>query len=256
MKQLYSILRAQTLGVLSQVLSALPLLFISMQVARTVGLRALAELTLLVGLSAVLFTLSLLGLRTALLKDRFSTINLGTYVAIRLGSGIFLLIASIALSVILNISLMLASVVALLRVGDLALDLTLAIDQVRQTEKEHLYGFLSGQAVKLMVVIFAGLCVWQMETFTAPYFPLLVAASIHCGMAFHLIRKQCAGTPGVSVIRLARVEFGLVQALVGQALPFLAAQLLCALLTAFPRITLDVSTKSPSITLSTARSHR
>lgn len=234
----YHILRAQTLGVLVQVLSALPMLVISVLLGRTAGFAALADFTLVVGLSAVLLVLSMLGLRTAMLKDRFEVFELNSYIAARLAGVVFLAFSTLIVAAAFDIPFILISIVVLLRIGDLALDLILAIDQVRQSEKQHLYGFLLGQTVKLAAILIAAAYIWWTGTVSDPFAPITFAAASYCAAAFYLLAAQYAKVKVKPATKTTGMARGQLLPLFKLAVPFLGASLICALLVSFPRIML------------------
>jgi hypothetical protein len=227
--------RANFLGVLAQILSAAPVVFVSILIGRNDGMVILAKFTTANAVSAVIYTVCLFGFRTSILKDRFRKFNLPTIVILRLLFAFLFIIIFILLTLLLSIPIELLGFLTLLRLGDMGFDLKLAIDQVTKQEKYHLVGYLKGQSIKLISII--GAAVWlYCDPSSGKTLPtLLVAGFIFLFFSILTLSKNITSetTSG------SRINFKKFIELLHFSVPFLGAQLSCAMLTSYPRFVLD-----------------
>lgn len=223
--------RAQMLGLSSQLIGAAPNVLMSIYLSRVVGLAAVADFALLIGISSVLFTVGMIGLRSRLVLDAFRSFDEADYYRLRIvGSGL-MTFAIVAGGYLLQAPFMLALAVALSRLGDAALDLVLAIDQVRRHSREHMYGYLNGSIFKIAMIV-ALLAGATRSHLIAPFAAYVLASGLYAIYAWWLFMKRREeGQP-----LLAARTTGQSMRLVRYSAVFAVAQIMCALLTSAPRL--------------------
>lgn len=236
--------RGQALGVASQLMSALPILLVSVIVAKRAGIEALVDLTTLVGFSAIISTIALMGLRTQLILDRMETINFGSYCALRVLMTLVTVIAIVAFGIINNMELALVLTLALFRLGDLFLDLVLAVDQTRLESATQLYAFFVGNLVKCVAVI-SGIMALLLFDFGDPFPLFLAAAILYAIYATGILVVRWRAEAQVNSEGRWRV-WDLIF-LVRASSVFMMAQVLCSLLTSYPRLVLGSGEKSAAL---------
>lgn len=225
--------RSQFLGIGAQVVAAAPVILISIYLAQTIGLGTVADFTVLIGLSSVIFTLSMIGLRSRLVLDRFRVFAEPAYYTVRIAAtgvmalGIFAFGLAIGAPVILTVAVM------LMRVGDAALDLVLAIDQVRREARRHIYGYLEGGAVKLLLIV-VFLAGSHFDGSIDPFAAFMLASASYALYAWRMFLMRCESKAWID-LRTGVPELG---RLIRHSLAFAVAQILCAALTSAPRIAL------------------
>lgn len=240
-KIIFAVGRAQVLGVIAQLVSALPLLLVSVVVARRVGLEALVDLTALIGFSAIISTIALLGLRTRLILEQLQTISFGGYCTLRVCMALVTVVTILVFGIVHQADLALVLMLAFLRVGDILLDLVLAVDQIRLPTTQQLYAYLAGSMAKLSATATAIVAVLLLEL-SDPYPVLLAAATVYAVYAAKLLRVRWRGESqlaGAKGWRVRKLIF-----LVRSSLVFMIAQVLCSLLTSYPRLALGSGDKS------------
>ncbi len=231
---LLSAARAQMLGIVAQVIAALPIIVISVYLARVVGLPALADFTVLVGVSALALSVMLLSLRSRLLIDRFADFETAEYVALRLVTTVAMIFAILVAGVVLGAPPLLVFAVVALRVGDAGLDLVLGIDQVEQSSQTHLYAYLGGSLAKLLLVALSFVVAYLMDS-VSPYSALVGAGVVYAVIAWWQIATRLKGAAGP-----ARFPASRLWKLAASTAAFLTAQIICAFLTTSPRIALTL----------------
>lgn len=226
--------RSQLLGLGAQLIAAAPIIAMSIYLSRAVSLAAVADFALLIGVSSVIFTLGMIGLRSRLVLDRFRDFSEADYYSLRLlATGLMastILIAGLALGA----SPLLTLAVVFLRIGDAALDLTLAVDQVRRDDRVHIYGYLNGSSFKLvMIVLTLGLA--ELTGWVDPFAAFALAGVTHAVFSWALFmrRRQEAGALLTSSTLRACLR------LIRHSFVFAAAQIICAILTSMPRLALQ-----------------
>ena len=225
--------RSQLLGLVAQLLGAAPLIGMSIYLSHVVGLKAVAEYAVLVGASAVAFTVGMVGLRSRLVLDRFQSFDEDDYYVLRSVASLLMALSIVTWGQLLGAPLILTVAVALMRVGDAALDLIMALDQVRREDREHMYGYIRGAGARIvLLVLVLGLA--DLTDLVSPYSAFALASGLHAGYVWMLFLKRresrvalCAPGRGGSVLRLLR-----------HSMVFAVAQIICALLTSAPRIAL------------------
>ncbi len=225
--------RSQVLGLSAQLIAAMPVITMSIYLSHSVGLGAVADFALLIGVSSVAFTLALQGLRTRLVLDQFETFEDVEYLVLRTVATIAMALGILIAGLVFDAPIALIFAIVLLRVGDAALDLVLGIDQVRNDPEEQLYGYLKGSSVKLGLVV---LC------FAAAEFSANISAFVGFGVACLLhaiyawtlfVKRLSIGDRGPLLIMPEK----LIQLAKG-AFVFCAAQFVCAVLISAPRFAL------------------
>ena len=225
--------RSQLLGLGAQLIAAAPIIAMSIYMSRTVSLAAVADFALLIGVSSVVFTLGMIGLRSRLVLDRFRDFSEADYYSLRiLATGAMALII-LAAGLALGASPLLTLAVIFLRIGDAALDLAMAVDQVRREDRAHMYGYLNGSTFKLVMIVLA-LGAAEFTGWIDPFVAFTLAGLIHAAYAWTLFlrRREKSG---------ALLTFGTVRAclrLIRHSAVFAVAQIICAVLTSAPRLAL------------------
>lgn len=225
--------RSQILGVGAQVLGAAPVIVMSIYLAHGVGLAAVADYAMLIGVSAVVYTLGVLGLRTRLVLDRFRAFAEDDYYAMRIIAAALMAAVVLLMGPFFQVPLMLALAVALMRSGDAALDLVMAVDQVRRDERKHLYGYIIGSSVKLALLL-GFLLIGEVSGLLSPFLAFALSSGLYAAYAWwHFVkRRESRGAlfgagRAAQLLRLLRFSVA-----------FAIAQILCSLLTSAPRIAL------------------
>lgn len=205
----------------------------SVYLAHAVGLAAVADYAMLIGVSAVVYTLGVLGLRSRLVLDRFRAFTEDDYYALRIVAAAIMAPVVLLMGPIFHAPLMLALAVALMRSGDAALDLVMALDQVRRDERTHMYGYIIGAGVKLALLLVL-LLISEVSGLLSPFTAFALASALFAAFAWWQFldrRESRAALFGVGrPARLLR--------LLRQSAAFTIAQILCSLLTSAPRIAL------------------
>ena len=233
MSKLFRVGRSQFLGIAAQVVATAPVILLSIYLAQTIGLGAVADFTVLIGLSSVIFTLSMIGLRSRLVLDRFRVFSEPAYYTLRIVATGLMALGILVFGMAFGAPAILTVAVMLMRVGDAALDLVLAIDQVRCDVHRQIYGYLQGGAVKLLliVVFLAG------SHFTGsidPFVAFMLASASYALYAWRMFLKRCESDTWIDL----RTGFAELGRLIRHSLAFAVAQILCAALTSAPRIAL------------------
>ena len=231
-RTLYSLARAQILGILAQVIAALPIIVISVYLARAVGLVALADFTVLVGVSALALSVTLLSLRSRLLVDRLSEFDKAEYVLLRLITTCAMMAAILVAGFVIGAHALLIVAVLALRVGDAGLDLVLGIDQVELDAQTHLYAYLGGSVAKLLLVVASFIAAYMVDDLS-PYAAVAGAGAIYAGIAWWQLSTRFTGAPDPAKLSRSRLW-----KLAASTAAFLTAQIVCAILTTSPRIAL------------------
>lgn len=229
--------RSHLLGMVAQVLGAAPVIAVSIYLSHAVGLAAVADYAVLIGVSAVAFTLGLVGLRSRLVIDQFRVFTEDDYYVLRIiGTGVLTLVI-LAAGLMLGAPPMLTLAVALMRAGDAALDLLMAVDQVRRDDRRHMYGYINGASVKLVLLV-ALLALAEITHLLTPFAAFALASALGAIYAWALFlgRRESSGTP------ISRGGGGRVFQLLRYSVVFAVAQILCALLTSAPRVFLTANT--------------
>lgn len=226
--------RAQVLGLGAQLIAAAPIIVMSIYLSRSIGLAAVAEFTLLIGVSSVAFTFGMVGLRSRLLLDQFRDYSEDDYYGLRVLSTVVMAAAVVIGGMSLGASSVMTIAVVLYRIGDAALDLVMAIDQVRRQATEHWYGYLQGSTVKLVaVVLFLGAA--ELTESIDPVGAFAVAGLIHAVYAWAMLFGRRERNPSLAISTAVPVMLRLAN----HSLVFAVAQILCASLTSAPRIALS-----------------
>lgn len=214
-------------------LGAAPVIAMSIYLSHALGLAAVADYAVLTGASAVAFTLGMIGLRSRLVLDRFRSFDEGDYYTLRIAGSLGMTLGILGWGMALDAPVMLTLAVALMRAGDAALDLIMALDQVRREDRAHMYGYIRGSAIKLALLMVA-LAAGEATGLLSPYASFAVASGLHALTAWvQFLRHREETTPLLhggrprSVARLLR-----------HSVVFAMAQILCAVLTSAPRISL------------------
>lgn len=228
-KIFYRLGTAQILGILAQLLSALPIFILTIFLARKKGLASVADLTFLVAISAVIFTVFTGGLRSRLLIERFNFYSKSDYFYLRLIKTILMSLLIISFGVYFSLSLTFSATIALFRAGDAASDLILAIDQVALVSGKQLYKYITVSTIKILAliisfIVYQNVCCWDL------FFLIFISSGIYCLYAWGelflriKIEKKLVVTDVKRLIYLAKTS-----------MVFLSAQLFCAVTTTLPR---------------------
>lgn len=218
-------------GVFAQLFHAVPVIAISVFLARYVSLESVADFVVLSGISAILLTVSMLGLRTRLIIDQLELFPLASFGFIRIAT-VFLLFFLIMVSgFLLEISIEICLLLAALRTGDAMLDLALGADQVQRELGSQLHSYFVGSLVKL--TLFSGAIATTLFLQINNDFSLFVAAAIvYLTISLILLINACKLK--FEFIFSPRNCFSLIR----ESLVFLWASVICASLTSFPRFAL------------------
>lgn len=225
--------RSQFLGLGAQLIAAAPIIAMSIYMSRTVSLAAVADFALLIGVSSVVFTLGMIGLRSRLVLDRYRDFSEADYYSLRiLATGAMALIILVA-GLALGASPLLTLAVIFLRIGDAALDLAMAVDQVHREDRAHMYGYLNGSTFKLVMIVLA-LGTAEFTGWIDPFVAFTLAGLIHAAYAWTLFlrRREKSGTLLTSGTVRACLR------LIRHSAVFAVAQIICAVLTSAPRLAL------------------
>lgn len=225
--------RSQLMGLGAQVLGAAPVIAMSVYLAHAVGLAAVADYGVLIGVSAVAFTLGMVGLRTRLVLDRFCGFAEDDYYVLRIVATVVMVPVILLSGLVLDAPLTLTLAVALMRSGDAALDLVMALDQVRRDDRVHMYGYLHGSGVKLALLL-ALLALTEGTGLLPPLTAFALASGLHAAYAWGLFLKRRESRVGLFGSGRAA---GVLQ-LLRHSVVFAVAQIICAFLTSAPRIAL------------------
>ena len=206
----------------------------SVYLAHAVGLAAVADYAMLIGVSAVVFTLGVLGLRSRLVLDRFRVFAEGDYYAMRIVAAGIMVPVIMLMGPLFHAPLMLTLAVALMRSGDAALDLVMALDQVRRDERTHMYGYINGAVVKLVLLLVL-LLTSEVTGLLTPFVAFALASALHAAYSWWLFMKRRESRDALFKAGRAAQLLRLLR----NSVAFAIAQILCALLTSAPRIALS-----------------
>lgn len=225
--------RSQGLGMAAQVIAAIPPMLVAIYLARIEGLPAVADFAMLFAASSLALSVGTTGLRAQLLIDRFEAFAKPDYLRLRIASSATMAGAIVVAGLVIGADPMLVLAVMLLRIGDAALDLVLGFDQVTIESDGQLYGFTIGSTAKLILVSIALLAadLWS-GVGTYPAFAL--ASLLYAVLAWRTMTRRSRDleildgrTPRTFL--LAKVSMS-----------FCVAQVICALLTTYPRLALKL----------------
>lgn len=229
--------RSQLLGLGAQVLGAAPVIAMSIYLSHALGLAAVADYAVLTGASAVAFTMGMIGLRSRLVLDRFRSFDEGDYYALRIAGSLGMMLGILGYGLALGAPFMLTLAVALMRAGDGALDLVMALDQVRREDRAHMYGYIRGAAIKLALLLVA-VAAGELTGLLSPYAAFALASGLYLLTAWvQFLRRREEATRLLHGGRLNSVA-----RLLRHSVVFAVAQILCAVLTSAPRIALPTLT--------------
>jgi O-antigen/teichoic acid export membrane protein len=227
--------RSQFLGLGAQLIAAAPIIAVSIYLSRSVGLAAVADFAMLIGVSSVAFTLGMVGLRSRLVLDRFRDFPEGSYYNLRIAATGPMALVILATGFALGAPPLLALGVAFLRVGDAALDLVLSVDQVRREERAHMYGYLHGSTFKLAILLLA-LGIAELTDWVHPTAAIALAGLIYAIHAWMLLlRRRLETAPLLTPGAIAAAR-----RLLRNSIVFAVAQVICSVLTNTPRLTLPL----------------
>lgn len=142
-------------GVIGQVSSALPLLLITIFLSRVVGLKEAGQFTILVGLSAAVFSFSLLGLRTVIVRDGLQIRSAWHYVFIRVLAIFIACVITYYIGHDFGIDKVLLGTIVLYRICDALIDFNLAVEQVWFKGALPLFAYSKRHFLKLIILLVA-----------------------------------------------------------------------------------------------------
>lgn len=218
----------------AQVIAAIPPMLVAIYLARIEGLAAVADFAMLFAASSLALSFGTTGLRAQLLVDRFGQFGRADYLSLRIASTVIMAGAIAFAGIVIGADPMLVLAVMLLRIGDTGLDLVLGFDQVTMKSDRQLYGFMIGSTVKLVLVSVA-LFVADLAEGVGIYPAFALAALLYTVQAWFTMARRSHETPATGkgaaaqALLLARVSFA-----------FCVAQIICALLTTYPRLALKL----------------
>ena len=157
------------LGVFGQVAAVLPLLLITVYLSRRSGLETAGLFTVMVGVSAAMFSSALWGLRTSILLDRFVSLGPNNYLAVRV---VAMLIAStvvVIAGVWLNLDFALVIGVILFRICDGLVDLNFAMTQVWQSTSAAIRLFAVQHLFKLAILAIVIITGMALQSFSVQH---------------------------------------------------------------------------------------
>lgn len=232
-KKVIDVGRSQILGLSAQIIAAAPIIVISIFFARTIGLAAVADFTLLIGISSVAFTLGMIGLRSRLVLDHFRNFAEVDYFGLRVVATFAMALVILTAGLAVSAPPVLTITVMFLRIGDAALDLVMAVDQVRRKDREHMYGYLKGSVFKLVLILLA-LLVSELIGTISIFSAFACAAVLHAFYAWILLLSRRAGKKTIFGSKTLITIFRLMR----HSAVFAVAQIICAVLTSAPRLAL------------------
>ena len=231
--RLYFISRSQGLLILSQILGAAPVILVTAYLSNRFSLATVADFTFLIGVSAVIFTLSTIGLRARLVLDQFRDFSEADFYCLRILATVPMVLIIFTSGILVGASVFLTIAVVFWRAGDAALDLAIAVDQVRREEQAHTYTYLNGSTFKVVSILTLLFCS-ELTKWIDPFAALALASSLYSIYAWGLFLSLCEDKRGLFRTGFAASIFRLFKSCL-----FLAfAQITCALLTAAPRLAL------------------
>ena len=232
-ERLFRVARSQILGLTAQLIAAAPILLVSIFLSRAISLAAVADFALLIGVSSVAFTLAMIGLRSWLMLDRFREFSEAEYCSLRIIGAGFMGLIILTVGLVLEAPFFLTIAVVLLRIGDAALDLVMAIDQVRRDARAHMYGYLKGSSFKLVMILIALVAIKLIPDIDA-YVAFTVAIVVYTIFAWNLFFSRCEDLAALFGVGTADRILGLI----GRSAVFAIGQITCAFVISLPRFVL------------------
>lgn len=222
-------------GITGQVASALPLLLITIFLSRMIGLEQAGLFTIVVGSSAVVFSFSLWGLRTVIVRDRLQRFPEWEYLVIRFAAVLMASGITVFLGLQQGLAVSLVCVVVLFRACDSIIDLNLAFDQVWFNGGRPLFGYSIRHVGKLTVLITAIGIAYVLRNNNV-YFVFAVSGLLSLILVvlplLNFIRSKATAPRGIkrqSILRILK-----------EASWFALAAAACAAITGAPRIAIDL----------------
>jgi O-antigen/teichoic acid export membrane protein len=217
----------------------LPLLIVSVFLARTTGLTAVGYFSAATGLTAVAYQAALLGLRHLIVVDQLETHRFGHYVVVRSALVMASLPLTLAVGLLLNIATLYIIVAMALRIGDAFVDLNLAFDQVAEPTSKALKSYAALAWIKFGLVSFFILAFIPFSklfphALSAEVF-VIFASMIFAVVAIHqTLRRVNRSTD----LRPADGDVPAYLRMVRETGWYFVASVVCAMLTAMPRFML------------------
>lgn len=142
-------------GMFGQVTSGLPLLIITALLAHTQGLERAGHFTVIVGVSAAIYSIALWEFRSYIVLDGFARFWSSEYAVARAIALVIATIVTICMTLWMGISLPLAVAVVLYRTCDAILDLALSFNILWRGTGGALQAYAFQNALKLVVLCIA-----------------------------------------------------------------------------------------------------
>jgi len=226
-----SFLKQHLAGIVGQVAAALPLLLVTVTIARLETLADAGRFTVVVGLSAAAFSTALWGLRTSILLDRFREFSPADYARTRAASIVLATTITAAGAAWMRLDWWILLAIVLLRASDALVDLLMASLQVLAGTGRALGWFAGLHLAKLTLVTFALVVGLFIERdFTYPL--ICVAGFVSLGGAAQVVRRR------VFLPTQVRESVGLARIwrIIVRARWYAAAAVMCSVLTSAPRV--------------------
>jgi hypothetical protein len=226
-----------------QLAMALPLVMVSVFLARTAGLTAVGYFSAATGVTAVAYQASLFGLRHLIVVDNLRSHGFSHYVFLRTLLIIVLLPPTIAAGIVCNVPFTYILIGISIRIGDAFVDLNLAYDQVTMVTQTAVRQYSRIAFIKLG--IFSALMLIpllhhnRLSTLLSPEWLVIVASIIFAALC---IRETWSRTAGTWPLHRRSAAKSTYVWLLSKARWYFAASLACAAVTAMPRFMLPALT--------------
>ena len=146
-----------TLAMFGQITGGLPLLLITALLAHTQGLERAGHFTIIVGLSAAIYSIALWEFRSYVVLEGFARFSAPEYAVARAVALVIATIATICVTLWMGISLLLAVAVMLYRTCDAIIDLVFGFNIVWRGTSGALHAYAMQNALKLAVLCLAAI---------------------------------------------------------------------------------------------------
>lgn len=220
-------------GIVGQITSGLPLLFVTAIISNNVGLLEAGQFTVTVGLSSAIYTIFLWGFRPLIVINRLKDYNKSTFFQLRL---FFLLLFSILLilfSIKQNYIITLSIIIAIYKFCDGLIDLNFGFIQIKNSShalkefgKHHFYKFILLIFILLISNIF----------FTDYIYVGIIFAGL---ISLFSILKKIISQINIRELSFKNIKNKKIPQILLKSTPFAISASVCGLLTASPRFMLD-----------------
>ena len=226
-----SILSQHIIGLTGQVSAALPMLLITIVLARWVSVEQAGYFSIYIGSSAVVFSLGLWGLRPQIVLDRYVAFGKSSYSFFRYGAILFSCLVAFMSADDSKLDVILIWIVIFYRSIDSVVDLNMAFDQVSLPNSKAIRNFSLQHVVKLSLVLIS-LLVGYLFGFVIMYISLFICGVIM--LLFNVSRQMFSQAPFTS-IKVSK-SFDTAAGIFKAGFWFALASLSCAVITNLPRI--------------------